>query len=108
MKIRNWLIKKLGGYTRSEYALTGAWQPVKFDVSHVNVEKIEARTVLRRERIPINDPGFDDYVKHDIAHKIADKLVDDGYIEFMTCDGHVPFDSVEVLGRLKVVNPEFH
>lgn len=102
MKIRIWLIKKLGGYTYDEYAQIGAFKPIDYKVEKHCIEKIEVRRILRREMIPYNDPTFSRFVKLEMISDIAKKLIDDGYAKFLTRDPEPFENSVEVRCRLMV------
>lgn len=107
MNVRNWLIKKLGGYTRAEYASIGAFKPVKVQATHEKIETLEVRKLLRSEMIPVGDPCFTEYTKREMAYDIADKLYGEDYFEFLTKgDVFDPFDSIEIKCSLKVVRPK--
>lgn len=107
LKVRNWLIKKLGGYTRAEYASIGAFKPVKVQATHEKIETFEVRKLLRREMIPVGYPYFTEYTKREMAYDIANKLYDEDYFEFLTKeDMFDPFDSIEIICRLKAVRPK--
>ena len=107
MKARNWLIKKLGGYTRNEYALANVFKPVVVKVPTVKIDKIEVREAIDSEYIR-DDFRFEEFVKHDMAIKIADKLIEDGYLKFLVNDQCCPVRYAEIICRLNVVKPEQH
>lgn len=82
--------------------------PPKVCVERRKVETLQVRQLIPNNRIPgeyIEE--FERNVKRDMAGKIADKLLEDGYICFMTAEnGADPiWGSREVRARLDVVRP---
>lgn len=103
-KIKNWLIHRLGGYTKFEYDLVNhhALQIQRNIVRPHNIEKVQVETRLGRMDL---DPEYRlrtvDYVKEQLRRELLRRL--EPYIEFQTCEDD--FD-VAIRASVSVVRRE--
>ena len=108
-KLKNWLIKKLGGYTTADMLAQSAYHPVQFHVEQPRIETIKAGF-----RIPPHW-GYDldlaeKTAKEDIAMRIVEKMKESGAIRFIDnarmeeIEG--PVWRREIIGTVRVVIPQ--
>lgn len=79
--------------------------PVPVHIEHRNFDTLVVRKLIDKRMIPPNTTEYSEYIKRDIAHQLANKLMGEGYISYFTredLDGPI-FDNAEIEGRIKVV-----
>ena len=97
-KLRVWAIHKLNGVTPEEIILPET-PPVK---AFVDIpKKISARTILREGEFYA--PAL---VQQQLSYKIADALVDSGFINFTSANDPAGFSPPELRAELWVVKKE--
>jgi len=74
------------------------FQKIKFSVEQQKVETLRIRNIVDKH------VGYE-YIKRSMASKMADKLLEDGYIVFMTAERNdgTMYDCAEIEARLKVI-----
>ena len=79
--------------------------PVPVHIEHRNFDTLAVRKLIDKRMIPPNTTEYSEYIKRDMAHQLANKLMDEGYIIYFTRedrDGQI-FDNAEIEARIKVV-----
>ena len=84
MGIKEWLVKKLGGYTKYEYDFMAKRPVAKFTCRTGQVQKLKVCNVIPEERIRnVEDLKFyQAMVTQDLKSSIVKKLEEDGYLTF--------------------------
>lgn len=79
--------------------------PVPVHIEHRNFDTLAVRHLVNKRMIPPNTTEYTEYIKRDMAHQLADKLKDEGYITYFTREGpdDMIFDNAEIEARIKVV-----
>lgn len=69
-RVRNWLIKKLGGYTEKEYNTINMIPVRELTIDRRDVEHLATRIRVERERLPDElFPGAD-FIKHELTRRL--------------------------------------
>lgn len=79
--------------------------PVPVHIEHRNFDTLVVRNLINKRMIPPNTTEYSEYIKRDMAHHLANKLMDEGYISYSTReDQYGPiFDNAEIEARINVV-----
>ena len=79
--------------------------PVPIHIEHRNFDTLAIRHLVYKRAVPPNTTEYTEYIKRDMAHQMADKLMDEGYISYYTREEpHEPIlDYVEIEARIRVV-----
>ena len=82
--------------------------PVPVHVEHCNFDVLAIRHSIDKRTIPPDCDEYSKIIQHDMAHKLADKLMDEGYIRYYTReDPSCPFyDYEEIEARIRAVKWE--
>ena len=86
-----------------------AEQTMKFTVpihiEHRNFDTLAIRRLVDNRTIPVNTAEYSEYIKRDMAHQLADKLMAEGYISYFTREelNEPLFDNAEIEARINVV-----
>ena len=108
-KLKNWLIKKLGGYTTADMLTHSVYRPVQFKTEEKRIETIRAKY-----RIPPHW-GYDldlaeKVAKEDITMRIVEKMKESGAIRFVDNarmeEVEGPEWHMEITGTVQVVIPQ--
>lgn len=109
-KLKNWLIKKLGGYTTADMLAQSAYRPVQFKTEEKRIETIKAKY-----RIPPDFGQFvygtpDEMAKGEILHRLMMKVQECGAIKFEDTarmeEVEGPEWHREIIGTIQVVVPQ--
>ena len=79
--------------------------PAPVHIEHRNFDTLVVRKLIDKRMIPPNTTEYSEYIKRDMAHQLANKLMDEGYIRYFTRedpDGPI-FDNAEIEARIMVV-----
>lgn len=78
--------------------------PVPVHIEHRNFDTLAVRHLINKRMIPPNTTEYTEYIKRDMAHQLADKLKDEGYITYFTREepDEPIFDNVEIEARIMV------
>ena len=81
--------------------------PVPVHVEHRNFDVLAIRQTIDKRMIPPNYDEYSKMIQRDMAYKMADKLMDEGYICYYTSeDPSYPFyEYGEIEARLEVAKP---
>ena len=80
--------------------------PVPVHIEHRNIDTLAIRKLVDKHMIPENDAEYAKYIKREMAYQIADKLMDEGYINYYTKEqpAYEPlFEKIELEARIRVV-----
>ena len=79
--------------------------PVPVHIEHRNIDTLAIRHYVDKRMIPQNTTEYTEYIKRDMAHQLADKLMDEGYVSYYTNESPCEpiFDNVEIEARIRVV-----
>ena len=79
--------------------------PVPVHIEHRNFDTLAVRHLVDKLNIPPNTTEYTEYIKSDMAHQLADKLKDEGYITYFTREepDDMIFDNAEIEARVNVV-----
>ena len=86
-----------------------AEQAMKFTVpihiEHRNFDTLAIRRLVDKRMIPPNTAEYTEYIKRDMAHQLADKLMDEGYVSYYTKETPCEpvSDYAEIEARIRVV-----
>ena len=94
-RVRDWLIKKLGGYTAKEYyTVTKILVQAAIPIERRNVEHLRQVIEVQRPRFP-NDPfPSSDFIRHELARQLLPLVMERMKIKRMV------FNTENVSGRL--------
>lgn len=56
--------------------------PVPVHIERRNFDTLAVRHLINKRMIPPNTTEYTEYIKRDMAHQLADKLKDEGYITY--------------------------
>ncbi|MBR6982185.1 MAG: hypothetical protein IKH75_01405 [Ruminococcus sp.] len=98
MKIKDRIVKWLGGYTKDEYKFIAS-KPVQFKIETRTINTIACRKILPFELVA-NDLNYEKFAKEDVVREILKKLTDEGYVRFSSEEDH---GSIVLQGKLDVV-----
>ena len=78
--------------------------PVPVNIEHRNFDTLAVRHLVNKRMIPPNTTEYTEYIKRDMAHQLADKLKDEGYITYFTKEGpdEPIFDNAEIEAQIMV------
>jgi hypothetical protein len=78
--------------------------PVPVHIEHRNFDTLKIRYLIDKRNIPPYTTEYTEYIKRDIAHQLADKLKDEGYITYFIREGSDEpiFDNMEIEARIMV------
>ncbi len=78
---------------------------VPVHIEHRNFDTLVIRKLIDKRMISPNTTEYSEYIKRDVAHQLANKLMDEGYISYFTReDSDEPiFDNAEIEARIMVV-----
>ena len=78
--------------------------PVPVHIERLNIDTLVTRHLVNKKMIPPNTIEYSEYVKRDMAHQLADKLMDEGYITYFTMERPTDliYDTMEIEARIKV------
>jgi hypothetical protein len=81
--------------------------PVPVHVEHRNFDVLAIRKLVDKRMIPPNCDEYIKIIKHDMAHILADKLMDEGYICYYTREDQSDpiYEHGEIEARLEVAKP---
>ena len=76
--------------------------PVPVHIEHRNFDTLAVRHYVNKNMVP---PEYTEYIKRNMAHQLADKLMDEGYIKYCTRESPCEpiLDNVEIEARIMVV-----
>ena len=79
--------------------------PVPVHIEHRNFDTLAIRHLVDKRAIPVNTAEYSEYIKRDMAHQLADKLMDEGYISYFTREktNELIYDNAEIEARIMVV-----
>ena len=79
--------------------------PVPVHIEHRNFDTLAVRELINKRMIPPNTTEYTEYIKRDMTHQLANKLMDEGYISFFTREDpdRQIFDNAEIEARIMVV-----
>ena len=102
-RIRDWIIKKLGGYTAAEYERIGRVPLQKAFVEQRNVEKLEVRCEISRASFAARGLAREEVARRELAVRLT-RLVQ----ERMTVQRQedVAIDSIVVRAYIRVVTED--
>ena len=82
--------------------------PVPVHIEHRNFDTLAVRQLVDNMANPSDYTKYSEIIKRDMAYKLADKLMDEGYITYLTRENHYDpiFDKCEVEARIMVVRKE--
>ena len=82
--------------------------PVPVHIEHRNFDTLAIKHLVDKRMIPPNCPEYSEYIKRDMAHQMADKLMNEGYISYYTMErpNEILYDQCEIEARIKVVKWE--
>lgn len=102
-RIRNWMIKKLGGYTYAEY-----WKaihpPILDEMVHIkrkNIQRITATTEISKAEIGFLGFPSDRYIRETLQFELAKSIGD--YMQVWRCEDKFMLDRVVFEARIYVV-----
>jgi hypothetical protein len=77
---------------------------VPVHIEHRNFDTLVVRHLINKRMIPPNTTEYTEYIKRDMAHQLADKLKDEGYITYFTREepDEMIFDNAEIEARIMV------
>lgn len=78
--------------------------PVPVHIEHRNFDTLAIRKLVDKWEIPANSAKYAEYIKRDMAHQLADKLMHEGYISYYTREepcGPIS-DNAEIEARIMV------
>ncbi len=78
---------------------------VPVHIEHRNFDTLAVRNIIDKRMIPPNTTEYSGYIKRNMAHQLAHKLMDEGYISYFTredSDGQIS-DNAEIEARIMVV-----
>lgn len=78
--------------------------PVPVHIEHRNFDTLAIRQSVDRREIPANSAEYAEYIKRNMAHQLADKLMQEGYISYCTREeSYGPIsDNAEIEARIMV------
>ena len=81
--------------------------PVPVHVEKRNFDTLAIRHLVDKRMIPPDTTRYSEYIKRDMAHQMADKLMEEGYISYyIKEEPYEPiFDQGEIEARICVVKP---
>jgi DNA primase large subunit len=99
-RVRDWIIKKMGGYTAAEYERIGRVPLQKAFVEQRNVEKLEVSCVISRASLAVRGLAREEVVRRELAVRLT-RLVE----ERMTVQSRedVAIDSIVIRAYIRVV-----
>lgn len=79
--------------------------PVPVHIEHCNFVTLAVRNLIDKRMIPPNTTEYIEFIKCDMAHQLANKLMDEGYISYFTReDPYGPIsDNAEIEARINVM-----
>ena len=79
--------------------------PVPVHVEKRNFDTLAVRHLVNKRMIPTNTTEYTEYIKRDMAHQLADRLMDEGYITYFSREEQDEpiFDNAEIEARIMVV-----
>ena len=79
--------------------------PVPVHIEHRNFDTLAVRHYIDKRMIPPNGAEFTEHIKRDMAHQLANKLMDEGYIRYYTKESPCEpiLDNAEIEARIMVV-----
>ena len=79
--------------------------PVPVNIEHRNFDTLVIRHLVDKRMIPTNTIEYSEYIKRNMAHQLADKLMDEGYITYYTMErpDEIIYDNAEIEARIMVV-----
>ena len=102
-RIRDWIIKKLGGYTAAEYERNGRVPLQKAFVEQRHVEKLEVRCAISRASLAVKGLAREEVARRELAMRLT-RLVE----ERMTVQSRedIARDSIVVRAYIRVVTED--
>lgn len=79
--------------------------PVPVHIEHRNFDTLIIRNLVDKRAGPANSAEYAEYIKRDMAHQLADKLMHEGYISYYTREepNYGPIsDNAEIEARIMV------
>ena len=80
--------------------------PVPIHIEHRNFDTLAIRHYVDKSMIPPNNIAeYTEYIKRDMAHQLADKLMDEGYVSYYTKESpcEPASDYAEIEATIRVV-----
>lgn len=80
--------------------------PVPVHIEHRNFDTLAIIRLVDKNAVPTNSAEYAEYIKRDMAHQLADKLMHEGYISYCTIEEpHEPIlGNAEIEARIMVVH----
>ena len=74
-------------------------------IEHRNFDTLAIRRLVDNRTIPVNTAEYFEYIMCEMAHQLADKLKDEGYITYFTREepNEPIYDNSEIEARIMVV-----
>ena len=98
-RIKEEIVHLLGGYTQEDIRIMT--RPQRVAVSRFSIRTLKVCQTINTEVLALY-PEYMDHARKDIAYQIADKMIDEGLIEFRSIEEGYNLVKVSALSKIVV------